>query len=84
LLLSEWDKTKVEFIQFCEKYSHQYGRLKSLSLAEVIGSKNGDKCFRYKAKFSHSDEVVEIRVFTNPEYKYNEITLIKKWYEKFK
>ena len=74
-----WTHKKNKVIETCEKYNAVYGKMNTLKLAEILGDNTDTKYFRYKAKFSKTDNTAEIRVFTNSNKKFSGIIIIPEW-----
>ena len=78
-LVKLWEADRPKVIEACEKYNSSHGKLTELHLSEILYDKTGYKYFRYKASFSKTDKVAEIRVYTNSKNKLDGIIIRPEW-----
>ena len=78
-LVKLWDTEKQKVVETCDKYNSTYGKLIKLNLSEILSDKTGYKYFRYKATFSETKNIAEIRVYTNSDNKFDGIIIKPKW-----
>lgn len=78
-LVKLWETEKPKVVETCDNYNATYGKLTKLNLSEILSDKTGYKYFRYKATFSKTKEIAEIRVYTNSKNKLDGIIIKPKW-----
>ena len=82
-LVKLWKTDKSKVIEICDSYNSAYGKLLEIKISEILTNKTGNKFFRYKATFSKTENIAEIRVYTNSENKFDGIIIFAKWTDKY-
>jgi hypothetical protein len=80
-LLSKYNyKTYSEYISTISK---TYGSLLKVEFTEALKDTKRNLIFRYKAYYEKTDDVAEIRVYLNPENKFDYILFKPVWFDKY-
>lgn len=66
----------------CENLTKEFGVLLDFNLVEIL-SDNYRIIYRYKAKYTKTNDFLEFRVYTNMEHKFAGIWCEDKWFDKF-
>jgi len=82
-LINFWKKEKNQVIETCNRCNSEYGKLLKLNLSEVLYDKYENKFFRYKAKYSKTENTAEIRIYVNSENKLSGIIIKELWTDKY-
>ena len=82
-LVRLWKTDRNKVIETCNNYNSAYGKLLKIKLSEILTNNTGNKFFRYKATFSKTENIAEIRIYTNSENKFDGIIIFAKWTDKY-
>lgn len=74
--------TDFKIAKSCNESYNELGKLVELNLAEVLTDNETRIVYRYKSKYSKSNDVFEILVVSNMENKFDGI-FRRKWFDKF-
>ena len=66
----------------CEQLTKEFGEVAEFNLVEIL-SDNYRIIYRYKAKYTKTNDLLEFRVYTNMEHKFTGIWCEDNWLDKF-
>jgi len=74
--------TEKDMKDACEKINKDCGDLQELHLIQILHEKRG-YIYRFKAKYSQTSCEPEIRVYTNPNHKFDGLIYKPTWQDKY-